>query len=80
MFVTKSTLLLFSGINISNNDAGGLHSAFPTWFDLIKLKDIQKASLLPMHLSLLSSTLNEDVVQNLIVKPSLFPPLEIKLT
>ena len=23
----------FSGINISNNEAGGLHSAFPTWWD-----------------------------------------------
>ena len=36
-FVIIHPSFLFSGINISNNEAGGLHSAFPTWLDSLPI-------------------------------------------
>ena len=36
-FVIIHPFFIFSGINISNNEAGGLHSAFPTWLDSLPI-------------------------------------------
>ena len=52
--------LSFSGINISNNEAGGLHSAFPTWYKIspIRVSDLMRYIFRPRHRYCLDYTYN----------------------
>ena len=50
----------FSGINISNNEACGLHSAFPTWYKIspIRVSDLMRYIFRPRHRYCLDYTYN----------------------